>query len=265
MQGLVFDIKHYAIHDGPGIRTTIFLKGCPMHCLWCHNPESQDNGAEAFIREKVLDNHKFHDKEEIGKIMSVAEIMEQVNKDRIFTEESGGGVTVSGGEPLMQPEFLLELLISCKKEGYHTAIDTCGHAEKTVVKSILDYTDLFLYDLKLIDNTSHEEYTGVTNIKVMENLEMIMKAGSDIILRFPVIPGITDTEKNLEAISGYIRSNPQLNKIDLLPYHAFAKSKYRRLEREYQLDEIEEPCEERISEIIQLFEGIGMETYVGGR
>ena len=169
-RGVIFDIKRFAVHDGPGIRTTIFLKGCPLSCWWCHNPESRSDEPQQSVRHLTLEGGIF-DKEEItGYEVGVDEIIQQVERDRIFYEESGGGVTLSGGEPLNQPQFCRELLRSLKTSGFHTALDTTGYAPEEDILSVMPFTDLFLYDLKLMDETEHLKYTGVSNKGILENL-----------------------------------------------------------------------------------------------
>ncbi|OYT13869.1 MAG: hypothetical protein B6I19_02890 [Bacteroidetes bacterium 4572_114] len=168
MRGIVFDIKRFAIHDGPGIRTTIFLKGCPLKCWWCHNPESQDIKTFTDVKTIVLDGAPFEKQEEIGKLMSVEELLEIIEKESVFYDESGGGVTFSGGEPLLQHEFLLEILKALKQKNIHTTVDTCGFAKWEIFEQIIDYTDLFLYDLKHIDQKKHKLFTGADNKQMIQ-------------------------------------------------------------------------------------------------
>jgi len=253
MKGLVFDIKHYAIHDGPGIRTSIFLKGCPMACLWCHNPESQKPEPEYMMRERKFDGKIYKEKELVGKEMSPQEVMKEINKDRVYYEESGGGVTFSGGEPLMQSAFLKDVLTACKKEEYHTALDTSGHANGTVMDEVIELTDLFLFDLKLMDDADHLKYTGISNQLSLKNLDLIIEAGKEVIIRFPVIPGITDTEDNISKIANHMKQR-DIKRIDLLPYHGMARSKYEQLDRTYVLNELKQVSDERLKEIRQYFE-----------
>lgn len=229
MQGLIFDIRSFSVHDGPGIRQTVFLKGCPLRCLWCHNPESQENTTETMTSYKKLGGQTFTRTEEVGRLMSVEEVMQSIEKDVLFFEESGGGVTLSGGEPLMQPEFSAALLGGCRKSGIHTALDTCGFAEPDIIEMVLPYTDLFLYDLKLADDEAHIQYTGVSNRPVLKNLKKISASGKPIFIRIPLIPGVTDTEENLSGLKHIIEQTQGIRRIDLLPYHAIAKSKYERM------------------------------------
>ncbi|MBE0663827.1 MAG: glycyl-radical enzyme activating protein [Bacteroidales bacterium] len=229
MQGIIFDIRSFSIHDGPGIRQTVFLKGCPLRCAWCHNPESQENITETMTSHKKLGGQTFTRTEEVGKLMSVEGVMQSIEKDIPFFEESGGGVTFSGGEPLMQPEFTTALLTASRKNGIHTALDTCGYAEPEVIDKVLPLTDLFLYDLKLADDEAHKQFTGVSNRPILENLNKISASGKPIIIRIPLIPGITDTEENLSGLKYIIEQTQGIQRIDLLPFHAIAKSKYERM------------------------------------
>ncbi len=250
--GIIFDIKKYAIHDGPGIRTTVFFKGCPMQCWWCHNPESRE------IYPQQVANST------IGKTMSVAEVMKEIKKDIVFYDESGGGVTFSGGEPLMQPEFLLNLLLACKQAEIHTTIDTCGYADKMVVEKMLAYTDLFLFDLKLMDNKTHQKYTGVANQKIYENLKLILKTEKEIHIRIPVIPGITDEINNINDIIAYLKTLSGIDKINLLPYHKIGTHKYERLGMVFKARDIKEPSDEKMQSLKEQFTSAGFEISIGG-
>ncbi len=264
MKGIIFDIKHYAIHDGPGIRTTIFFKGCPMQCLWCHNPESQKNEPEEIIKERHLDGKAFRVSEILGRWATTREIMEEVEKDNIFYSESGGGVTFSGGEPLMQPIFLEDLLDKCRERSLHTALDTCGHVNSGVFEKIMNKVDLFLYDLKIMNDEEHKKYTGVSSRLVIENLRMLVENEKDVIIRFPVIPGITDTPENMDAIKSFLVSLSFKGKIDLLPYHHIARNKYRRINREYKLNGVVEPTARQLEKLKKEFEMIGLTVGIGG-
>ncbi len=247
MQGIIFDIKRFAIHDGPGIRTTVFFKGCPMKCPWCHNPESQKKCPE-----RVANNGK---KEIIGVKRSVEEIIDEIEKEVVFYDESRGGVTFSGGEPLAQPQFLQALLKECRKRDIHTTLDTTGYVSPKTFKSIIDKVDMFLYDLKIMDDKKHIQCTGVSNRPVLENLKILSKKGKKVIIRFPVIPGITDTEENIKAVGTYVSSLKNISEIDLLPYHRIAEGKYRRLKKENMMKTmtVVPPSDERMEEIKQLF------------
>lgn len=264
MKGLIFDIKHFSINDGPGIRTTVFFKGCPLRCWWCHNPESQSKHEEVVIKERSLDGRSYRIEEVSGRWVEAEEVIREIEKDGIYYDQSGGGITISGGEPLMQPEFLLELLRMAKEKGYHTALDTCGHVSETVLKQVADHVDIFLYDLKLIDSEDHLKYTGVANDKVLKNLMFLSEMGKKIIIRVPVIPGITDTPKNIAALRDLLLELNGLEQIDLLPYHRIANSKYQRLKMNYKLEDLKEPDQARMRELRKVFEDIGMKVTVGG-
>jgi pyruvate formate lyase activating enzyme len=244
-QGIIFDIKRFALHDGPGIRTTVFLKGCPMKCPWCHNPESQKK-----------DREKPKEGETVGTRQSVDQVIREIEKEVVFYDESRGGVTFSGGEPLNQPRFLSALLQECRRREIHTTLDTTGCVSPRTFKSVIHDVDLFLYDLKIMDDRKHIQYTGVSNRYVIDNLKQLCRAGKRVIVRFPVIPGFTDGEENIKAIGAFISSLKTIQEIDLLPYHRIAEGKYRRLNREYRLDHmaIKPPTAERMEEIKRCFE-----------
>ncbi len=262
MPGLVFDIKRYAIHDGPGIRTTVFLKGCPLRCWWCHNPESQEAEIQQAVKVRKLDGRVFEEEESIGRWMTVEEVMDEVKRDAVYYEESSGGVTLSGGEPLMQGEFSESLLKALKEEGFHTCIDTSGHTEPAMLKKSMPYTDLYLYDIKLIDDVGHLNYTGVSNELAFSNLKLLVRNGKHIIARFPVIPGITDGPGNLEGIMALLHHHG-LERIDLLPYHAIARSKYQRLGLTYRMPEVREPSAAWLDELKTAFEREGFMAEIG--
>lgn len=233
MQGLVFNIRSFSVHDGPGIRQTIFFKGCPLNCAWCHNPESRSGEPEVWTKRVLLGGSRFEQVETIGRKVSIDELMEDILKDVPFFEESGGGVTLSGGEPLAQAEFIEELLIKCKLQGIHTAVDTCGYAKPEDFERIIPYTDLFLYDLKIADNQKHKKFTGANNDLILSNLSMISKEGKTIHIRIPLVENITDVPENLESINSIILKTRGIERIDLLPYHFSAKNKYERLSMDY--------------------------------
>ncbi len=221
--GIIFDIKKYAIHDGPGIRTTIFIKGCSMGCQWCHNPESKNFGIESFV---VKDRLKQSTKNQtVGYDISVDEVMKIIKKDKIFYDESGGGVTFSGGEPLVQTNFLNELLKKCKYFDIHTVVDTSGEASWKDFKKIQKDVDLFLYDIKIINEELHKKYTGVSNKRVHHNLKKLIAGGSNIELRIPLIPNITDTHSNISDIIQFISSLSAIPKVILLAYNPLSRDK----------------------------------------
>jgi len=214
--GVIFNIQRFSVNDGPGIRTTVFMKGCPLSCPWCHNPESRSFGIEK-INGQV-----------IGKEYTVYELFEEIEKDIIFYDESGGGVTFSGGEPLSQPEFLKSILKKCKNAGIHCAVDTAGYADTEIFKELIEITDLFLFDIKLIDPVEHLKYTGISNHEILGNLNFLIKNKVNVIVRIPLIPGITATDKNIKQIRGFIKKYKNPPEIDLLPYHRIAENKYKK-------------------------------------
>ncbi len=263
MNSLIFDIRHYTIHDGPGIRTTVFFKGCPLRCWWCHNPESQETGIEQVTVQRVLDGKCFETESAVGSLQSAVEVMKEIDKDAVFYAESGGGVTFSGGEPLMQPVALQELLHLCKSKGYHTAIDTSGHAEPAALQQLIELADLWLFDLKIMDDARHVEYTGVSNELALKNLQALALAGKEVIIRYPFIPGITDETENMKQIA-VLMNKLKLNQIDILPYHSIAKEKYRRMGKAFMLEGMEEPDETKVNEVVDFFGSKGFLVGKGG-
>jgi len=265
--GTIFDIKKYSIHDGPGIRTTVFFKGCPLRCWWCQNPESQH--MEPDIVPAGKSKRKFHvqykkGEELIGLEMRAEEVMAEVRKDIIFYDESAGGVTFSGGEPLFQPDFLQLLLYESKKEDMHTAVDTCGYVSRKDLEKIVPLTDLFLFDLKLMDDQEHKKYTGVPFQSIKENLIFLSKQNCAINIRIPIIPDITDTTINLQQIKQFIASCENITKVSLLPLNHLGDKKYDDLGRKNTLKNTLPPSDERMEEIQQQFQVSGFETEIGG-
>lgn len=264
MKGIIYSFKRFSVHDGPGIRHTVFFKGCPLTCWWCHNPESQDIKSEKAVRKNVLDGIAYEQEETIGKLMTPTEIMQEITKDRIFYDESNGGVTFSGGEPLMQHQFLEELLTACQKAGIHTAVDTTGYASKKVFEKIAKKTNLFLYDLKHLDDEAHKKYTGVSNKPILENLRYLNDLNKDVIIRFPVIPGINDTYENLREMKIFLKSLKNLRKIALLPYHNIANHKYDKIKMANKMKGIKPLQKNDVNYIKQEFEDDGFKVSIGG-
>jgi len=298
VEGKIFDIKQFAVHDGPGIRTTIFFKGCPLNCWWCHNPEgiSLDNDIFYYetkcigcgtcidvcpedaieidgsisIERKVCtgcglcsDNCPSDALQNTLRNITSEEVMDEIRKSIIFYDSSNGGVTFSGGEPLMQPKFLKELINKCSKEEIHITLDTSGYAEPDIFGSIIDNIDLFLYDLKIIDDELHKKYTGTSNEMILRNLKTLSKKGKEIIIRFPVIPGVTDTKKNLDEVTEFLSDLKHIKEIDVLPYHN-VEEKYNKLGKEYKLEELKSLKEKSIQSIKKRFETEGFFVKEGG-
>lgn len=260
--GIIFDIKRFAVHDGPGIRTTLFLKGCGLRCWWCHNPEGMHY-------EPVAELHAGgacppHGPDMPGRKITVAEAMREIKKDLLFYDESGGGVTFSGGEPLMQPEFLGELIEACRKQEIHVTLDTSGHAPAEVFDKFRDQADLFLYDLKLIDEVAHEKFTGVSNRLILRNLAALAEARRPIAIRFPIIPDITDTPGNIRAIAETAAGIPSVRRVHLLPYHRIASGKYERLGMENRMGATMAPSSRSMDSIREQLEKAGLKIVIGG-
>lgn len=247
--GTIFNIKKYAIHDGPGIRTTVFFSGCPLSCAWCHNPECSSSKAEnekgSWRTRKVTADY----------------VMEIIEQDSLFYDESGGGATFSGGEPLLQADFLSSLLSASNRAGIHTAVDTCGLAPFSTFEQILDTTDLFLYDLKLFDESLHQTYTGKSNRQILENLKSLAALNAAIRIRIPLIPDITDTTVNLEAIARFVSDLHAPLPVDLLPYNLFAPSKYRRLNKPFDLEGKSMQSTEEMESFKQIFIELDIPVY----
>ncbi len=262
--GIVFDIKRYSLHDGPGIRSTVFLKGCPLSCRWCHNPESRSPFSEDIGVPKS--NRAFYTVGEdgvlrLGRKMDLCEVMEEVCRDTLFYDESGGGVTFSGGEPLSQPEFLMALLRESAEREIHTVLDTSGFAESDVLAEAAPFVKLFHYDIKLMDDTDHINHTGVSNKKILNNLEFLVKDGCRIRIRIVVIPGITDTERNLNRIAEFLLELRREWCISLLPYNRLGNEKYKKLGKENRMPATAVPSEMDIERIRLFFTEKGF--YVG--
>lgn len=261
----IFDIKRFAVHDGPGIRTTVFLKGCPLDCWWCHNPESRKSEPEEVVYTRMLGDKELDSKKIYGKSMHVSEVMGEILKDKLFFEESGGGVTFSGGEPLNQTSVLKELLEQCKKHGLHTTIDTCGHAQWTTFEKIIPYTDLFLYDLKLIDPTNHEKFAGVKNELIIENLQKLLCGNVKVELRIPVVPAVNDTSEEVENIVSFLQNKlKKVPKIHLLPYHQIGDNKYQKLNVENRMVGLNSCGGLTINEFKNELSSIGFDVEIGG-
>jgi pyruvate formate lyase activating enzyme len=265
MKGLVFDIKRFAIHDGPGIRTTVFFKGCPLKCQWCHNPESRACHIEEFDETERIGDLKFTSRKKIGREYLIEELMKEVLKDVVYYDESGGGITCSGGEPLFQPDFLRSFLLSCKKEDLHTTIDTSGHVPWGDIEKITGYSDLFLYDIKLINDIKHRKFTGAGNELILDNFIKLVRKGSKTVVRIPLIGGVNDTRADVDDFIKFLvpLKNINFNEINLLPYHKTGKSKYLKMNVSPGLD-FEEPGQLNVRQIADTFRKEGFLIKTGG-
>jgi pyruvate formate lyase activating enzyme len=275
MKATIFDIERNSFVDGPGIRTTVFFKGCNLRCAWCHNPESQSAKPQMMFyknkctgcgkcREKCPNSMEKcdlcgrcslfcpHDAREIcGKEYTVDEVLKEILKDKTFYDNSGGGVTFSGGECMLQIDFLAELLKRCKENGIHTAVDTAGHVAFECFERILPYTDLFLYDIKCYDSEKHKKYTGVSNELLFSNLKKLLQTDKTIWVRIPVIPTVNDTEEEMLTIKTFLSSCGIPEKVELLPYHAMGEHKYAAIGKEAQIFSV--PSEEKMMRLKKIF------------
>ena len=265
MTGIIFDIKRFAVHDGPGIRTTVFLKGCPLRCSWCHNPESIEQSPCRVNRVLKLNGRSFTKEETIGYEISAENLFVELEKERVFMDESGGGVTFSGGEPLQQHGFLMEMLTICKTNGMHTAIDTSLFASWENVKAVSEFADLFLVDLKLVDSEAHSVHTGVPNERILENIRKLSALETSIIIRIPMIPNVTTSTENIRQSISFLQSlNGKIKEIHLLPFHNTANEKYKRVGRENPFGQIQSLQKEEIKEIEKQYLTAGFIVKIGG-
>ncbi|HKJ40840.1 MAG TPA: glycyl-radical enzyme activating protein [Sunxiuqinia sp.] len=265
MNGVIFDIKRFAVHDGPGIRTTVFFKGCPLKCQWCHNPESIDKNPVCISKTVQLNGRKFTEEETIGYEISSDQLMDELQKEQVFMEESDGGVTFSGGEPLMQHDFLVDMLQKCQSNGFHTTVDTTLFASWPVVQKIAEHTDLFLVDLKLMDDQQHQHFTGVSNQTLLKNIQQLTDIGSNVKVRIPMIPGVGTTDENVAQSIAFLKTltNPPTG-VDLLPFHNTANEKYKRFHLENPFMEEHSMKKEELIRIQKQFEESGFTVQIGG-
>ena len=299
--GVVFNIQRYSIHDGPGIRTTAFLKGCPLRCAWCQNPESQILRPEIFFVSEnckgcgtcaqacqqgaiaVVDGLARTDRAKcvgcgectevcpnearnlMGRTATALEVFQELAADEIFYQRSGGGATLSGGEPLAQPEFAMAVFRLCREASIHTALDTCGHAPWETMRQVLEYVDLVLYDLKHMDPEQHKRYTGVSNELILENAKRIHQLGIPMLARVPVIPGHNDDQENMVATAVFIATElGESTPVHLLPYHRLGETKHERMEQGNKSLAADPPSDEQMEEMREVYESFGLEVHLGG-
>lgn len=256
VKGRIFDIQRYSIHDGGGIRTIVFLKGCPLRCKWCCNPEGQHYNVEKMTlggKEKI-----------VGQDVTVGEIIDIVERDRIYYRRSGGGLTLSGGESLTQPDFAVALLKTAKERGINTAMESTGFADFSVISRYLPYLDLYLMDIKHMNSAKHKEFTSQPNELILENAKKITDAGARLIVRTPVIPTFNATKEEIGEIAKFASSLKGVTQMHILPYHRIGTDKYKGLNRDYALTGIEPPSKELMNELLEVVNSYGLKGQIGG-
>jgi pyruvate formate lyase activating enzyme len=295
--GRILNIQRYCLHDGPGIRTTVFLKGCPLTCPWCHNPESQQAEAEVRVlearcvrcgqcseacpqrsAEETVDQADIRctrcgmcveacptgARQMLGQLMTVEQVLERVLRDRLFYDDSGGGVTLSGGEPLMQPHFSLGLLRACRGQSVHTALDTCGYASRDTLLALAAEVDLFLYDLKCMDDQLHRAQTGVSNESILENLQALAAIHDNIWIRIPLIPGFNDSPDQLESAARFVATLPGARQVNLLPYHKLGTDKAKWRAASDETSRVASASEEHWRTLAAALRSTGLPVLIGG-
>ncbi|MBZ4023187.1 glycyl-radical enzyme activating protein [Rhodobacter sp. TJ_12] len=298
-EGTVFDIQRYSIHDGPGVRTIVFLKGCPLRCRWCSNPESQAPEPELFFRASACigcgqclpvcpvqalskTNPGFVDRSKCikcgectkvcptealkrtGRRMTLAEVMQELRKDAIHYRRSGGGVTLSGGEPLMQSAFAKQLLMACHEQGWNTAMETTGCTTREVIRDVIPHVDNLLMDIKAIDPAVHQANTGVDNRIILENALIAASLSPNPVVRVPVVPGVNDNEREIAAIAHFATLMPKVNTVHLLPYHSFGENKYTLLGRQSPMGATKDLRPDAILPLKAVVEAAGLNCMIGG-
>lgn len=297
--GTIFNIQRYSLHDGPGIRTIVFFKGCALRCKWCSNPESQISDPQIlFIKSRCIgcracekacpsgaivmeENRRILEDKCIhcgncakacmaealelkGQKVTVREVYEQLKKDEVYYAYSEGGITLSGGEALLQPEFAVELFKACHQSGWNTAVETALFVSEDAIRTVLPYTDLFLADFKVFDSEAHRTYTGQSNDTIKQNIKYISDNGGKIILRIPLIPGVNDSESNLRSTALFAKELGTIEEIDLLPYHRLGVNKYDQLGRDYLLPELRQPSGASMRNIADILKEYGFRVRIGG-
>jgi glycyl-radical enzyme activating protein len=297
--GLLFDLQRTSLHDGPGIRTAVFLKGCPLHCVWCHNPESQSGTKEISFRPEVCvacgacasactrgahriaaGAHHFDRAlcqlcgkcadaclsealKMAGREYTVEGIMSEVRRDALYYRRSGGGVTLTGGEPMLQPEFALELLNAARAEGIHTCLETCGWASQRAYENVLPFVDLFLFDYKATDPEIHRRLTGVSNDLILANLDFLYRQGANVQLRCPLVPGVNDAPEHLAGIAAVSKKYPRIETVELLPYHNLGNVKYERYGQVNPMPGLETASETVKQDWASRFCALGIAPHIG--
>ncbi|WP_394884351.1 glycyl-radical enzyme activating protein [Clostridium butyricum] len=298
-KGNVFNMQRFSINDGPGLRTIVFLKGCPLSCIWCSNPESQNKNSQVMFNIKNctacgnckeicsvhaidIDSEYRIDRRKCincgkcieecysealvmcGKEMTVYDVIKELKKEDVIFRCSKGGVTLSGGEPLMQPEFSIELLKACKSLGWHTTMETTGYADESVIEDVMPWVDLVLMDFKTIDESMHFKYTGVSNKIILENAKKIVNLVPEVIARVPVIPGFNADESSINAIAKYVKELERIKEVHLLPYHRFGVNKYACIGRKYAIDnKVKSPDNDTMVKFKNIVESYGLKCNIG--